>query len=128
MGAVRHTPQSRARVLEEFAKCGRVDLACERVGIDRSTHYNWMRMEPEYAAAFQVARQQAIDYLEDMAHKRATDDDQPSDRLLEFLLKGLRPDVYGDRMKAEHSGPAGGPVQHRVVFVRSDGNGKPEGK
>ncbi len=43
-----------------------------------------------------------------------------------WLLSKMRPDKYGDRTAVEHSGPAGGPVEHRVVFVRSNGDGKPE--
>lgn len=97
-----HLEQSRARVISNFAEVGRVDLACEMAGVGRTTHYGWLKSDPEYKAAFDAAREQAIDLLEDKARERALAGE--SDRLLEFLLKGLKPEVYGDRMKTEISG------------------------
>jgi hypothetical protein len=45
-----------------------------------------------------------------------------SDALLQFLLKGFRPDKYRDRVSAEVSGPAGGPIslEHDVLKKLSD--------
>lgn len=124
MGSVNHTERSRAKVLEQFAACGRVDLACERAGVDRGNHYRWLKKYPDYKAAFNAAHEQAVDLLEDRARERVMDTANPSDRLLEFLLKGLRPDKYGDRMKNEHSGPGGSaiPTKVTVEFVRPGGS------
>lgn len=90
------TEQSRARVIEFFEQTGRVDRACELAGVSRGSHYAWMK-DADYKATFEAARDRAIDLLEDKARERAMSGE--SDRLLEFLLRGLRPDVYGDRMK-----------------------------
>jgi hypothetical protein len=46
-----------------------------------------------------------------------------SDTLLMFLLKGLLPERYRDRVKAEISGPAGGPIpieQHGLTKLTDD--------
>jgi hypothetical protein len=113
MSGVRHDEHSRARVLENFRKLGRIDLATEAAGVARGCHYAWLKEHPDYAAEFQQIRTEAIDSLEEVAFARAKDS---SDRLLEFLLKGLKPEVYGDRMKSEISGPGGGSLV--VEFVR----------
>jgi hypothetical protein len=113
-----HTPRTRARVIEEFRRVGRVDLACAHAGCDRSQHYRWLRDDPEYAKAFDEAREQVNGLLEDEAIRRAYHgtpkpvavagkviyEYEFSDRLLEFLLKCRNPAVFGDRQKLEHSG------------------------
>jgi len=40
MGAVRHSQRTRMRVIEEFRRTGRVDLACAANGVDRTMHYD----------------------------------------------------------------------------------------
>jgi len=81
-------------------------------GIDRGTHYDWLRKDPEYRAQFEAATDQAAQALEDEAVRRAYEGiDKPvyqmgkqvgvireySDTLLIFLLKGLRPAKYRER-------------------------------
>ena len=69
-----------------------------------------MREDAEYAAEFVRAKELAMQVLEDEATRRALglDGAEPSDRLMEFLLKAGRPDIYRDRI--EHSGPGGKPL------------------
>jgi hypothetical protein len=78
-------------------------------GIDRGTHYHWLK-DPEYKAQFEAAQVQAADMLEDEAIRRAFHGvEKPitvagkreiiresSDTLLIFLLKGARPQKYRD--------------------------------
>ncbi len=99
-----------------------MDLACAHAGVDRSTHYDWLRRFPEYAADFEIAREQVAGLLEDEAIRRAYHGTlkpvtvaggmvmitEFSDRLLEFLLKCRNRPVFGDRF--EHSGPGGQPL------------------
>lgn len=132
MGAVRHTVDTRARVIREFADCGRVDLACERAGVDRRSHYKWLRKHPEYAVAFEIARVPAAQMLEDVATCRAIDGwTEPvtiagkreeikkfDNRLLEFLLMGRNPKVFG--RKQEISGPDGKPLLEGLDAVIAD--------
>ena len=86
-------------------------------GIDRGTHYDWLK-DPEYKAQFEAAKLQAADMLEDEAIKRATIGG--SDTLLIFLLKGARPQKYRDNVRQEVTGPGGGAVVHKVILERVD--------
>lgn len=59
--------------LSAFAKTGNVTLACIAARIVRQTHYNWLERLPKYKLAFQRAEDEAADYLEAEARRRATD-------------------------------------------------------
>lgn len=102
MGAIRHTANVRARVIEEFRKTGRVDLATATVGVDREAHYRWLKQHKDYAAAFEEARQPVAQMLEDEAVKRAM---ASSDQLLMFMLEHRNPAVFR-RQVAEQVGSA----------------------
>ena len=111
------TQQSRARdtqlerqaeFLDRYSQCGSILQACQEVGVDRTRHYAWLVDDDTYRERFAKAKHEAVDALEARVFLRANVE---SDRLAEFLLKGLRPEVYGDRFKAEHSGPDGKPIQ-----------------
>jgi terminase small subunit-like protein len=107
---IRH-PKKRA-FLGRYAESANVRQACEAVGINRQTHYNWLKSDPDYAEAFERAKDEAADRLEELARSRAS---AGSDTLLIFLLKGARPDVYRERY--EHSGPGGGPIPHEARII-----------
>ncbi len=139
MGAVRHTPQTRARVIAEFAECGRIDLACLRAGCSRDAHYEWLQKFPEYKEAYEQARERAIDLLEAEATRRAHEGvpkpiyqqgrlvgevQEYSDSLLTFLLKARRPGIYGDRAAIEHTGAGGAPLTVTVEFVKPQPKGE----
>jgi hypothetical protein len=80
-------------------------------GIDRGTHYDWLKADPGYKAAFEAVQDQAAQSLEDEAVRRAYEGvERPvtvagkrelvreySDTLLIFRLKGLRPAKYRER-------------------------------
>jgi hypothetical protein len=65
------TAKRRAAVVENFRKCGRVDLACDQAGVERSSHYHWLKKHPDYAAAFEAARPQVAGMIEAELHRRA---------------------------------------------------------
>jgi hypothetical protein len=108
------TPQQRA-FLAAFRNTGNVRLACEAAKVGRSSHYRWLNQDPAYREAFAVAKEEVADLLEAEAFRRAVDGvEKPvgwhkgkpggyvreySDTLLIFLLKGLRPEKYGDRVQ-----------------------------
>lgn len=94
--------------LDAYEKFGRVDYASQIAGISPKLHYSWMSTDPEYRPRFEESERLGVRALQDEAKRRAFDS---SDRLLEFLLKGLDPATFGDRFKAEMSGPNGGPIQ-----------------
>jgi hypothetical protein len=91
------------RFLDRLRQSGNVRLSCQAAGINRKTAYNWRNKWSTFAAEWDDALQDALDILEGKAWERAA---QQSDRLLMFLLKAHRRDVYGD--KAELDVTSGG--------------------
>lgn len=105
------TPTQR-RFLAAFRETANVTAAAQLAGIHRCTHYQWLGTNPNYAHEFEAGKQEAVDRLEDEAHRRAVEgvleptgwhDGEPggyvrrySDRLLILLLKGAMPEKYGD--------------------------------
>lgn len=52
-------------MLEVLKKClGVVSAAVDKVGIARSTHYEWLLSDPEYKAAVDDIAERAIDFVE----------------------------------------------------------------
>jgi hypothetical protein len=77
--------------LAALRKCGSHARACRAVGIARSAAYSLLKADPDFRAAYQGAKEEAADWLEEIARKRAV---EGSETLLIFLLKGLRPEKY----------------------------------
>lgn len=106
------TQAKRAAFLRAYERLGTVLHAAEEAGIDRQTHYAWLK-DPEYAAAFADAEEKSVDALEAEARRRGIyGTEEPvyhngqivgsirkySDTLLIFLLKGAKPQKYRDRV------------------------------
>ena len=49
---------------------GVVTTACKVVGIDRTTHYEWIKTDPEYKTAVDELDNVALDFAESKLHKR----------------------------------------------------------
>jgi len=124
------THLKRRRYLKAFAKHGTHQAAAKAAGVHRRSHYGWLT-DPAYARAFEEAKDEAADSLEQELIARARDGwREPvyqggelvghilkkSDTLLIFALKGLRPEKY--REKFEHTGPRGGPIQLEPVIAK----------
>lgn len=111
-------PGKRA-VLLAFRECGRINPACAHAGIAASMHYLWLSTDPKYRAAYEQAKLEFAQVLEDEAIRRAREgvkkpvtyqgkqieiNGQPvweitySDVLLIFMLKGLKPGTYRDNV------------------------------
>ena len=116
----------KAAFLAALAEVGNITQAAEIAGLDRKTHYIWMKNDPDYPALYEEAMEQAADRLEQEARRRAVEGvEEPvfyqgkqvgtirkySDTLLIFLLKGARPEKYAERYDQRISGPGGGPVE-----------------
>jgi hypothetical protein len=82
--------------LAAFVECGAVLHACDIAGLSKTTHYRWLQEDPVYAACVARAELIAGEELEQVARERAK---AGSDTLLIFLLKGLKPDKYGDSIR-----------------------------
>jgi hypothetical protein len=65
------TEQHKKAMLDSLEKSlGVVTAACKAVGIGRTTHYLWMKDDPEYKAAVDELSDVAIDFAESHLHKQ----------------------------------------------------------
>lgn len=96
---------------------GNVSRACELQKITRTTVYDHRDADPVFAARLEQAKQRGIDVMEDEATRRAVEgvDENVlykgdvvdvkttySDTLVQFLLKGNRPEKYRERVTTEN--------------------------
>jgi hypothetical protein len=117
--------------IERLRECANVSRAAKDAGINRRTAQRERLNSETFREAWDDAMEEAIDALEEEARRRAFEGvNEPvyyqgeqvgtvrkySDTLTIFLLKGRRPEIYGDRVKQEVSGPGGAPVTVRVVY------------
>ena len=122
------TATKKQRFLEAYVDKGTVRAGCLAAGLVRQTIYKWLKRDQPFQKAFDEARADATDKLEEEARRRAVDGTirpvyhqgkmvggyrEHSDTLLIFLLKGAKPDVYRERF--EHTGKDGGPIQHATL-------------
>lgn len=89
------------KFLAALAETGVVSKAVRAAGVDRSTPYRKREVDAEFARAWEVAMDEAMDELEWVARERAT---SVSDTLLIFLLKANRPAKYRENSRGESSG------------------------
>lgn len=123
--------------LEYLSETANITRSARRAGVSRQAAYKEREKSETFRSAWDDAMEQAIDALEEEARRRAYEGvDKPvyqggelvgymrqySDTLAIFLLKGRRPEVFGDRIKQEHSGPDGGPIQTIEVISSRDSN------
>ncbi len=89
-----------------FIEClrdkGNVRSSCEAAGLPRSTAYYWRERFATFRNEWNDAMEDACDILEGEAWRRGIEED--SDRLLMFLLKAHRREVFGDHTRLEHQG------------------------
>lgn len=112
---------NQVKFLKAFVVLGMISRAAEQAGINRESHYDWLKRFPEYKAAFDEAYEMAGDLLEDEAFRRAHDGyDKPvfyegqecgvvreySDSLMALQLKGRRA-RFRDKGAIELTGDVG---------------------
>jgi hypothetical protein len=112
VNTVKRKESKRQRFLEQLKLGWSISRAAKISGVSRAQLYRWRDSDPRFAQAWQEAEEIGIDLLEDTARQRAVDgvNKQPiydkdgkrigervefSDRLLELLLRGKRPRIYG---------------------------------
>ena len=117
------TPVPKARVnafLHHLGRTGSVTVAANRAQIRRSTLYQMRADDEEFAERWSTALDLGVDRLQDNAMNRAMQGtprpiyrngrqvgsvQQFDNRLLQFLLRAHRPDIYGDRGHAAAAPP-----------------------
>lgn len=117
------TPRVRARVKEIFvrklAEVGNVSEACRAAKISRNCAYEWREADGDFKKLWDEAVDVSVDALEQEARRRAVQGvlepvyqggkkvgsiRKYSDRMLEILLKGHRPEKFRERVDLKHSG------------------------
>jgi hypothetical protein len=132
--STRAATQARARAfLAAYRRTCSIHVAARAAKVNPRAHYRWLLNE-QYAAAFEKAKVVAGDYLESVAVKRASLGWQEpvyyqgkrcgmvrrfDGGLMQFLLRGAKPDKYTSRV--ELGGKEGAPIESRleVVFVNA---------
>lgn len=118
----RTTDHARKLFLDTLRATANISAAARAADINRRTAYTWRDENPEFAADWDEALEEATDALEAEARRRALDGvakpvfyqgsecgtvQEYSDALMALLLKAHRPDKYKERSANELSGPGG---------------------
>lgn len=82
-----------------------VTRAADMVGVDRRRAYRERSADPDFASAWDQAWKQGITAAEHIGLEMGLNGNAT---MMIFMLKGLKPDVYGDHQRI--SAPGGGPV------------------
>lgn len=101
------------KFLKLYANNGNVTLSARGCGVTRNAVYKKRNDHPDFAEAMDAAREEAVEMLEAEAWARAR---KQSDTLLIFLLKSLKPGVYRETVRQEHTGADGGAIKTYVTF------------
>lgn len=114
-------PAWAGRFLEAYAECGQVTQACAVANISRGTHYDHLKNNPAYCAAFDETEAQVGQMLEDLAVQRVREgklvlfQGEPvavngeylrdyDTQLHTTLLKRFKPAAYRDRASVDVAG------------------------
>lgn len=108
-------------ILERLALGNSLRSICRDLGISESDTRYHVTENPEMFAQYARARNAGFDALADQAIEIADDKDEDANSrrvridARKWYLSKLRPDKYGDMTRTELSGPAGGPVQNKLI-------------
>lgn len=67
------TIQKKAMIEALEKSLGVVTTACKKVGIDRTTHYRWMREDEQYKTDVEATKDITLDFAESQLHKQIQD-------------------------------------------------------
>ena len=74
-----------------------VEQAAQFAGVTPRAAYYWRDKDRDFAKAWRNSRDRLVEALEMQAFQRAA---KGSDRMLTFLLKSHRPEIYNERVRA----------------------------
>lgn len=113
------SPAVENRVLDIVARTGSPKTAAKAVGISAATIHDHRKRDAEFGAKYAQAMDAAFHHVLGRAFERSLDEHEPSDRLIEVLLKFRWPErlnnflaLVGDGV-ADTSGPVG--LDPRVI-------------
>jgi hypothetical protein len=127
-GSTSYTDKKKAAFLTAFryeghTTHGNISKSVKAAGVTRDCHYKWLKNDPQYKSDFEDAQEEIIEHLESKARERAA---EKSDLLLIFLLKSLKPKVYGDRKEVTHKGKIDVDAKREAIFKKILAIAKPE--
>lgn len=121
------TDEQKQLFLDAYSVTGLKNKACKHAGFSPASLRTLMERDPQFREAFEEAREDAVEVLEDAAWQRAVHGNEEtrfdkegntigtrtvfSDGLLTTLLKANAPDKYRERTSTEISGPGGQPIE-----------------
>jgi hypothetical protein len=132
-GRTKRTASRDRKFFQHLAETCNVTRAALMAGYARRSVYEYRDEDPEFRRRMDEAVEIATDALEAEARRRAVEGvpepvfyqgvecgtvQRYSDRLLELLLKGRRPDVFRERVSQEISGPGGRPIETVIETAR----------
>jgi len=82
---------------------GIVSTACEKTGTGRTTHYRWLKDDPEYKEAVRMVEERTIDFAE--SHLHALIKDKNPAATIFFLKTKGKNRGYIERQEIEVSEP-----------------------
>ena len=114
-----NTDAKRAAFIAALRNSGNVRASCLAAGIARKTAYVWRDRWATFADEWAEALEDSCDVLEAEARRRGM---SVSDRLLMFLLKAHRPEVFGEKQQVDitSDGKQIGPI---IFLPAVDGEG-----
>ena len=80
---------------------GVVTVACKQVGIDRTTHYRWLKDDEEYKEAVDEISDVALDFAESQLHKQIKEGNTAA-TIFYLKTQGKRRG-YIEKQQLEHS-------------------------
>jgi len=108
--------QRKKRFLAAYVNTGTITGGANAIGLRRGTVYDWLAKDDKFAADFEQVQDMVADNLEEEAIRRAY---SGSDTMLIFLLKGLKPERYGERREHTLKGEGDKPIMMEFTI----GNG-----
>jgi hypothetical protein len=102
---------------------GVVTSACKAADIPRSTHYDWMKSDPEYAAKVEDIHDIALDFAESQLHKQISNG-EISSTIFYLKTKGKKRG-YIEKTESEVYGKDGKPIvtETHVKIIRDKRSG-----
>ena len=139
MQGVALTIQDKEKFLQKLhSSAGNVSKAAKAIKISRNVAYEHKKKDTDFAAAWDEVIEAVADEMEQELYRRAvkgtlkpifykgqlvTKVREYSDRLLEFGLKGKRPEIYRERLdlNAHHTGTLDPNIQFTIDKIYADG-------
>lgn len=100
------TPTIEAKVLDIVARTGSPKMAAEQTGVSVATIHDHRRRDVEFGARYGSAMDTAFHQVLSKAFERSLAEEEPSDRLIEVLLKFRWPERLNGFLALTSDGPA----------------------